>query len=209
MLAGRRLRWLRLRVDRGDDPVRGHASGDAPGPVVVAGLDVLARDQRQQSDRVALGVVELDAGERVDDRSGIVHQTRYQRGLGVGVIPRAHRLARCVVVMCRDSHRCGLRDQPSDPADRRHQLRHGVLGRNCVVKQRRVQGPTALPRWHSQLCAWHRSHVSNGPTEANNNLIERVKRVAFGFRRFAHYRIRVLLYAGKPNWDLLATVTPR
>jgi hypothetical protein len=27
--------------------------------------------------------------------------------------------------------------------------------------------------------------------------------------RFAHYRIRVLLYAGKPNWDLLPTITPR
>jgi len=26
-------------------------------------------------------------------------------------------------------------------------------------------------------------------------------------RRFAHCRIRVLLYAGKPHWDLLATVT--
>jgi hypothetical protein len=33
--------------------------------------------------------------------------------------------------------------------------------------------------------------------------------VGFGFRRFAHYRIRVLLYAGRPDWTLLATVTPR
>jgi transposase len=32
--------------------------------------------------------------------------------------------------------------------------------------------------------------------------------MAFGFRRFASYRIRVLLYAGKPNWSLLATITP-
>ena len=51
--------------------------------------------------------------------------------------------------------------------------------------------------------------MSNGPTEAANNLIKRVKRVAFGFRRFANYRIRALLYAGRPNWDLLATITPR
>jgi hypothetical protein len=36
----------------------------------------------------------------------------------------------------------------------------------------------------------------------------RVKRVAFGFRRFDHYRIRSLLYAGKPNWALLNTLTP-
>jgi transposase len=66
-----------------------------------------------------------------------------------------------------------------------------------------------LLRWKDQIVAWHRAHVSNGPTEAANNLIKRVKRVAFGFHRFRNYRIRVLLYAGKPNWDLLATITPR
>jgi hypothetical protein len=32
--------------------------------------------------------------------------------------------------------------------------------------------------------------------------------IGFGFRRFAHYRIRVLLYAGRPNWDLLAAIDP-
>lgn len=42
-----------------------------------------------------------------------------------------------------------------------------------------------------------------------NNLIKRVKRVAFGFSRFRNYRIRTLLYAGRPNWALLATITPR
>ena len=41
-----------------------------------------------------------------------------------------------------------------------------------------------------------------------NNLVKRIKRIGFGFRRFAHYRIRVLLYAGRPNWDLLPTVHP-
>jgi transposase len=66
-----------------------------------------------------------------------------------------------------------------------------------------------LRRWRDQIVAWHHAFVSNGPTEAINNLIKRIKRVGFGFRKFAHYRIRVLLYAGKPNWDLLATITPR
>jgi transposase len=51
--------------------------------------------------------------------------------------------------------------------------------------------------------------VTNGPTEAMNNLIKRIKRVAFEFRRLRHYRVRGLLYAGRPNRDLLATVTPR
>jgi len=54
----------------------------------------------------------------------------------------------------------------------------------------------------------HQAHVSNGPTEAAN-LIKRVKRVAFGFTRWWNYRIRVLLYAARINWDLLATITPR
>lgn len=66
-----------------------------------------------------------------------------------------------------------------------------------------------IVRWRTQIAAWHRARVSNGSTEAANNLIKRVKRVAFGFRRFAHYRIRTLLYAGQPNWDLLPTITPR
>ncbi|MPZ54609.1 MAG: hypothetical protein GEU79_18100 [Acidimicrobiia bacterium] len=66
-----------------------------------------------------------------------------------------------------------------------------------------------LRRWKDHIVAWHRGRATNGPTEAVNNLIKRVKRIAFGFRRFRSYRIRSLLYAGRPNWDLLATVTPR
>ena len=66
-----------------------------------------------------------------------------------------------------------------------------------------------IVRWREQIAAWHQAHVSNGPTEAVNNLIKHVKRVAFGFTKFAHYRIRALLYAGRPNWELLATITPR
>jgi len=63
-----------------------------------------------------------------------------------------------------------------------------------------------IVRWADQIAARHRARVSNGPTEAIN---KRVKRVAFGFRRFANYCIRALLYVSRPNWDLLPTVTPR
>jgi hypothetical protein len=41
-----------------------------------------------------------------------------------------------------------------------------------------------------------------------NNLIKRVKRAAFGFRHFRNYRVRALLYAGKPDWSLLRTIHP-
>jgi transposase len=66
-----------------------------------------------------------------------------------------------------------------------------------------------ITRWKAQIVAWHHAHVTNGPTEAANNLIKRIKRIAFGFTSFRNYRIRVLLYAGHPNWDRLATITPR
>jgi transposase len=86
-------------------------------------------------------------------------------------------------------------------------LGHDLQDESCPIEVRSL-GRTLL-RWKHQIAAWHRAHVSNGPTEAANNLIKRVKRVAFGFTRFRNYRIRVLLYAGRPNWDLLATITPR
>jgi len=66
-----------------------------------------------------------------------------------------------------------------------------------------------LKRWKSEICSWHATKLSNGPTEAMNNLIKRVKRAAFGLTNFVNFRVRALLYAGKPNWDLLARVTPR
>ncbi len=43
------------------------------------------------------------------------------------------------------------------------------------------------------------ARVSDGPTEALNNLIKRIKRIGFGFRNFENYRIRALLYAGQPE----------
>lgn len=65
-----------------------------------------------------------------------------------------------------------------------------------------------ITRWAAQITAWHRAHVSNGPTEAVNNLAKRIKRVAFGLVNFRHHRVRCLLYAGKPDWTLLPTIQP-
>ena len=65
-----------------------------------------------------------------------------------------------------------------------------------------------LHRWRAQISNWHKARVTNAATEAANNLIKRIKRVAFGFTNFNNYRIRALLYAGKPNWALLDTLTP-
>ncbi|MCA1701897.1 MAG: ISL3 family transposase [Actinobacteria bacterium] len=86
-------------------------------------------------------------------------------------------------------------------------LGHDLQDADCPPEIRRL-GRTLI-RWRHQIAAWHQAHVTNAGTEAANNLIKRVKRVAFGFTRFRNYRIRTLLYAGRPNWSLLATITPR
>lgn len=65
-----------------------------------------------------------------------------------------------------------------------------------------------ISKWADQITAWHLSHVTNGPTEAVNNLAKRIKRVAFGIINFRHHRVRCLLYAGKPDWALLPTIQP-
>ena len=59
---------------------------------------------------------------------------------------------------------------------------------------------------HRSIHRW--SSLTNAATQAANNLAKRVKRAAFGFTNFNNYRIRALLYAGKPNWALLDTLTP-
>jgi Transposase len=53
------------------------------------------------------------------------------------------------------------------------------------------------------------ARVSNGPTEALNNLAKRIKRIGFGFRNFENYRIRALLYAGRRNWRVLGSIVVR
>jgi transposase len=66
-----------------------------------------------------------------------------------------------------------------------------------------------IRRWFDKICNYHLAKVSNGPTEALNNLVKRIKRIGFGFRNFENYRIRALLYAGKPNWRVLSSIVVR
>jgi transposase len=54
-----------------------------------------------------------------------------------------------------------------------------------------------ISAWEDQLLAYFRTGgVSNGPTEAVNLLVKRIKRAGFGFRNFANYRLRLLLHCG-------------
>ena len=71
-------------------------------------------------------------------------------------------------------------------------LGHDLQDVSCPPEVRQL-GRTIM-RWRHQIAAWHQAHVSNGPTEAVNNLLKRVKRAAFGFTSFRNYRSRTLLY---------------
>lgn len=97
-------------------------------------------------------------------------------------------------------------DDPDVAAEFVAQLALDLADESCPPEVRSLAG--TLRRWRDQIVAWHEAKVTDGPTEAINNLIKRVKRAGFGLRRFRHFRVRALLYAGRPNWDLLARVTP-
>jgi transposase len=63
--------------------------------------------------------------------------------------------------------------------------------------------------WEAEILAFHATGgCSNGPTEAVNLLIKKVKRVGHGFRNFANYRLRLLLHCGV-RWQTHRTVRLR
>ncbi len=68
-----------------------------------------------------------------------------------------------------------------------------------VVEEIRSLGNT-LASWRSEILAHHDTGASNGPTEGLNLCVKRVKRCGHGFKRFEHYRLRVLLHAGGVSW---------
>jgi transposase len=71
--------------------------------------------------------------------------------------------------------------------------------RTDSVPEIRTLGRT-LGRWREEILNHHRTGASNGPTEGTNFCAKQVKRAGRGFTRFAHYRLRVLLYAGGVEW---------
>jgi transposase len=73
--------------------------------------------------------------------------------------------------------------------------------RECPIDELARLGRT-LHAWREELLA-HFAHpgVSNGPTENLNLKIKNTKRVARGYRNFAHYRLRLLLNHGRIHED--------
>ena len=55
-------------------------------------------------------------------------------------------------------------------------------------------------RWHKdEIINGFQCQLTNGPIEGTNNKIKAIKRTAYGFRNFAHFRIRILLALKNSN----------
>jgi Transposase len=65
----------------------------------------------------------------------------------------------------------------------------------CPIPEVARLGRT-LRAWKAQILPYFdTSGVSNGGTEAINLIIEKVRRLAHGFKDFDHYRLRIMLAA--------------
>jgi len=96
----------------------------------------------------------------------------------------------------------------SDPAEAETLIDKAIQGCKAdPVAEIRALGRT-LGRWRTEILAHHTTGASNGPTEALNLLIKKVKRAGHGFRNFTNYRLRILLHAGGVNWTSLRPPTP-
>lgn len=62
-----------------------------------------------------------------------------------------------------------------------------------------------IDRWRDEVLAYHRTcGASNGPTEAVNLLIEKIRRIGHGYRNYNNYRRRLLLGCGI-QWTTVPT----
>jgi transposase len=138
--------------------------------------------------------------EKLDEKAA----TRLRSLLDLGDPDAEVAIAYRVKERVRDFYRCADPDEARAILD---ELVHHCTKREMPYEIQRL-GRT-LRQWFDKICNFHLAKMSNGPTEAINNLIKRIKRVGFGFRNFENYRIRVLLYAGRPNWRVLGSIVVR
>ena len=140
----------RLGIHRRDHPPRRGAPSDPPPARAVAGLDVLARHQRQQRHRVALGVVKVEILCCADQLEGVVDELADEAFHVGGVAPVHHRAAGAQVAVPHP-HLSQPFVQPADPPDLVHQHRDGVLTGHSVIKNRGIEHPPMALRCRPAL----------------------------------------------------------
>jgi transposase len=96
-----------------------------------------------------------------------------------------------------------------DLADARVALKRFYRWADGVGVAERSRLARTVRAWEAEILAFHATGgCSNGPTEAVNLLIKKVKRVGHGFRNFTNYRLRLLLHCGVA-WQIHQTARLR
>ena len=67
---------------------------------------------------------------------------------------------------------------------------------------------TTVSSWEAEFLNYHVTGISNGPTEAQNLVTEKIRRIAHGMHNIEHYRLRLLLHSGV-QWDTRPTARIR
>jgi transposase len=190
------------------DPFRGYANAIRDGlPDAVAVLDAfhVVRLGTQVVDEVRRRVQQDTLGRRghKDDplykirgllRHGVEHLTESQQA----------KLSRCldagdpqdevnVTWQCYQQLRSIYHATPAKARETARKVLDSF--HTCPIPEVARLGRT-LRAWRAQVLAYFdTSGVSNGGTEAINLIIEKVRRLAHGFRDFDHYRLRIMLAA--------------
>lgn len=75
-----------------------------------------------------------------------------------------------------------------------------LLSQNRAMLPKKLQKvQNTLRRHQDEIVNSFRCHLTNGPIEGTNNKIKVIKRTAYGFRNFFHFRIRILLSLKNTN----------
>ena len=91
---------------------------------------------------------------------------------------------------------CSTAPRPGTGAERRLLPVAGPLRRLRASPNCTGSPAPSTPGATELLAYFDTGGVSNGPTEAMNLLIKKIKRVGHGFRNFDNYRLRLLLHCG-------------
>jgi transposase len=65
-----------------------------------------------------------------------------------------------------------------------------------------------VANWEIEILNNHVTGISNGPTESQNLIAEKLRRIGHGMRNFENYRLRLLLHSGV-QWNTQPTARTR
>ncbi len=137
----------------------------------------------------------LRGREHLTDRQAARLHTALAAGDPNGEVELAWQVAQAVRAVYHTEHLAQGRRRAEQLLDTLH---------TCPIPEVARLGRT-LRDWRTEFLAYFDTdRVSNGPTEAMNLLMEKIRRVGHGYRNFDNYRLRLLLHCGV-TWHTAST----